>query len=135
MLVISFFIRIPSILKDNKQESKLQKYLSPLSKFAFFLSLIFIEYLATTPQSFEIVEKSWDKANHFIAFATLYILLSFGYVRLKTSSKFWLLFAFGFQIELVQSFLPFRYFSFFDILANLIGIFIGIILIKIIKNL
>ena len=43
----------------------------------FFISIIAIEFLATTTTvHIEIVENIWDKANHFIAFFTLYILIS-----------------------------------------------------------
>lgn len=71
------------------------------------------------------IEKSWDKANHFLAFFILYLLLSFAYPKLKLTCKSILLLLFGLQIESVQHFLPFREFSFFDIFADGVGIGIG----------
>lgn len=112
----------------------MKKYLNFLFKLVFFANLLIIEYLATTSRSFEIVQKSWDKANHFLAFMVLYVLISLAYDNLKIKSKFWILFAFGFQIELVQSFLPFRHFSLLDIFADIIGIFLGIFALKLISE-
>lgn len=103
-------------------------------KFLFFSALIIIEYLATTSKSIKVVESMWDKSNHFIAFFTLYILLSLSYKELSTISKVTLLLLYGLQIELVQKFLPYRDFSFLDILADSVGILIGVIFYKKIEN-
>ena len=92
----------------------------------FFVCLISIEFLATTTQEIKVIENTWDKANHFIAFFTLYTLLSFAYKELNTKTKILLLLAFGLQIEIVQSFIDGRYFSLLDIVADSIGIAIGI---------
>lgn len=96
-----------------------------ISKFMFFTCIIAIEYLATTSRHFEVVEKSWDKANHFLAFFILFLLLSFAYPKFKLTYKSILLLLFGLQIESVQHFLPFREFSFFDIFADGVGLGIG----------
>ena len=50
-----------------------------LSKICFFIALLAIDFLAFTPKSPTIIENSWDKANYFLAFCVLYILLSLGY--------------------------------------------------------
>lgn len=92
----------------------------------FFICLISIEFLATTNQEFQPIQNSWDKANHFIAFLTLYVILSFGYAKLKTQTKVLILLAFGIQIEIVQAFLPYRESSLLDIFADEVGIFSGI---------
>jgi hypothetical protein len=57
--------------------------LNKISEYSFYICIIAIEYLATTTQTIKVVENSWDKANHFIAFMVLYILLSFGYKHLN----------------------------------------------------
>jgi len=54
--------------------------LSKISAALFFIFLISIEYLALTPAQIKLVENSWDKANHFIAFAALYVTLHFGFL-------------------------------------------------------
>ncbi len=93
------------------------------------ICLIAIEYLATTKIHIEIVENIWDKSNHFIAFFTLYILLSFAYRNLSRVVRFVLLIAFGLQIEIVQELIGRSHFSTLDVLADSIGLLIGFLLI------
>ena len=93
----------------------------------FYICLVSIEYLATTTQEIKPLEHTWDKANHFIAFMTLYVLLSLAYKHLSIVMKITLLLAFGMQIEIVQSFIPGRDFSGFDVVADSVGITIGIV--------
>lgn len=102
-----------------------------LSIFAFYISIIAIEYLATTSLEIKPIQNSWDKANHFIAFFTLYITLSFGYPKLSLVKKVALLLAFGIQIEIVQAFLPNREFSLLDVVADAVGIFLGFIILRV----
>ena len=99
-------------------------------KIFFYTCLLSIEFLATTTLKIEIVESIWDKANHFIAFFVLYLLLSLAYKNFKTLKKFLLLLLFGLQIEIVQSFINGRYFSLMDIVADTIGIVLGILFYK-----
>ena len=101
-----------------------------LSKFSaafFFIFLIAIEYLALTPAQIKLIENSWDKANHFIAFAALYVTLHFGFCRLNLGAKVAILLAYGIQIEIAQSFVPNRYFSMLDVVADGIGIVFGVL--------
>jgi len=93
----------------------------------FYICLISIEYLATTTQEIKPLEHTWDKANHFIAFMTLYVLLSLAYKYLSILMKIALLLAFGMQIEIVQYFIPGREFSLLDVVADSVGIAIGIV--------
>ena len=106
----------------------------PLFKISFFICLLAVEYLATTSRRIEIVENSWDKFNHFLAFGVLCGLLNFGWQNghaAKFYVKFCILLAFGAQIELVQSLLPNRYFSLLDIVADCVGIALGTLICKI----
>lgn len=96
---------------------------------SFFFTLVVIEYLATTTRELEVVAHSWDKLNHLAAFAVLYILLSSAFGSLNIWTRVMLLMAFAVQIELVQHFIPGRYFSFLDIVADGVGIACGWILI------
>jgi len=91
----------------------------------FFATLLLIVYLATTTREIEVVANSWDKLNHLVAFAVLYLLLSAAYESLQIKMRVMLLMAFALQIELVQYFIPGRDFSWLDIVADGIGIFIG----------
>jgi hypothetical protein len=69
------------------------------------ITLLVIEFLATTTIHIEVMESIWDKANHFSAFFVLYILLNFAYRNFKIVTKGGLLLVFGLQIEIVQSFI------------------------------
>lgn len=97
-----------------------------LFKIVFAINFLAIEYLALTPQHIEVMEGLWDKQNHFIAFFVLYILLSLSIPQLSTLKKSGLLLIMGFQIEAMQYFIPGRFFSLMDIVADSIGIIIGI---------
>jgi VanZ family protein len=103
-------------------------------KTAFYTAFGAIEYLALTSRHIEIVESFWDKQNHFIAFCTLYVLLSLAYTRFSTRLKILLLLLVGFQIEITQYFIPNRYFSLMDIVADSVGIVIGIGIYKVITK-
>lgn len=96
-----------------------------------FICTVAIEFLATTTQHIEVMESMWDKANHFTAFFTLYILLSFSFKNLNIVAKSIILVAFGVQIEIVQSFIDGRSASLFDVVADSIGILIGVVFYKI----
>jgi VanZ family protein len=113
----------------------------------FWASVISIEFLATTSLIVDPIQSSsiqmnyehlvhsihhpWDKANHFIAFLSLYITFSLVYLKLPASKKAIILLIFGIQIELVQYFLPYREFSILDMVADAIGIVVGILIIRI----
>lgn len=103
-------------------------------KIMFFVCLVSIEYLATTSVHISVVEGMWDKSNHFIAFFTLYVLLSISYNQLSIVKKFLLLLLFGVQIELVQELIGRSRFSVLDIVADTIGITLGIVFYYYFKN-
>jgi len=102
--------------------------MKPLYQITFFTTLLVIEYLATTTREIEAVAHSWDKLNHFAAFAVLYLLLSMAFGQLKIWTRVLLLMAFAVQIEIVQHFIPGRDFSLLDIVADGVGIACGWIL-------
>lgn len=72
--------------------------------------------------------------NHTFAFFVLYVLFSLSYQSKSFTCKAILLFLFGFQIEFVQHFLPYREFSFLDLFADGIGVLCGALGIKIFKE-
>ncbi|MBD3808821.1 MAG: VanZ family protein, partial [Epsilonproteobacteria bacterium] len=92
--------------------------------------VVAIEYLATTTLEIKPIQNSWDKANHFIAFIILYVTLSLGYPKLEVFKKVLILLTFGIQIEAVQYFLPNREFSLLDVLADGVGIIMGMIVVR-----
>jgi VanZ family protein len=105
-----------------------------LYKFTFFITLAAIEFLATTSRHIALVANIWDKAKHSFAFFVLYILLSLAFKDLTTKEKTFLLLLYGIQIEIVQYFIPTRDFSLLDIVADLVGIAIGVVVYKLIKR-
>jgi len=103
--------------------------MTKLFQISFFICLISIEYLATTTISISVVENTWDKANHFIAFFVLYILLYRGFKIFTTLANISILMFFALQIEVLQYFIPNRYFSLLDIVADGVGMLIAIVVI------
>jgi VanZ family protein len=98
-----------------------------LYKTLFYLNFLVIEYLALTPQPIEIIENFWDKQNHFVAFLVLYLLLGLAYRDFSTAKKVAVMGAIAFQIEIVQYFIPGRFFSLLDIVADGVGVILGMI--------
>lgn len=94
-------------------------------KFAFFTALICVEILSLLPKSPEIILKSWDKFNHFLAFSTLFVLFNLAFKSVKFRVSFVLLLLFGIQIEMAQSFAPNREFSFLIFWLILLALFLG----------
>ena len=86
--------------------------------------------ITTSTPSIPIIENSWDKLNHFIAFFVLYILLYSGFKIFTILANISLLMLFAIQIEIVQYFIPNRYFSLLDVLADGVGVLIAILVIS-----
>ena len=96
-------------------------------KFSFWSCTAVIFILATIPLKMPQIDTSFgDKINHIAAFVTLYLLLVNAYVLPKRLCIVSLLF-YGFFIECVQYFLPYRDFSLLDLSADGVGIFIGMV--------
>ena len=91
-------------------------------KLAFFSAVISILVLAIIPNGGG-VDTGWDKANHFIAFFTLSLLLnrasSTAHARIRNALS---LVAFGMFIEVVQAFISYRSADYHDVIADSIGI-------------
>ncbi len=93
-------------------------------KTLFLITTAIVFYLAITSDGIEIFDNSYaDKINHMLAFFTLSLLLN------RSSSKYdarirnvTALLLFGIFIEFVQSFLPYREASVYDVVADLGGI-------------
>jgi len=91
----------------------------------FGLLFIAISYLALSPAPPAGISTGWDKANHALAFATLAFCGHFAGAR-----RLWLLFiallAYGGAIELLQLYVPNRECNWHDLLADGIGILLGL---------
>lgn len=94
----------------------------------FFLSLVIVFYLSLVPAAAMALDFLSDKMIH----AVIFLFLSF--VGLKCHfniSKTFLLimiFSFGFMIEVIHYYHPYRFFEIADLIANLIGILTALVI-------
>jgi VanZ family protein len=92
------------------------------------LLLIAITYLALVPDPPRGVSTGWDKSNHALAFASLAFTCVWAFWP-RPRQWLWLaaaLLAYGGAIEIAQSYLPPRTGDWFDLLADGVGIAIGL---------
>ncbi|MDD2781125.1 VanZ family protein [Sulfuricurvum sp.] len=101
----------------------------------FFSALISISVLAFLPDYNDLprIVSLSDLLNHAVAFSVLSILYTFAYSHTPKRITLTLI-AYGVLIEVVQAFLPTRYPSFEDIIADSVGIFLGLALRNLIKS-
>ena len=87
------------------------------------ITLVVIMYLATTGQSYPVVEDLNDKLSHILAFGALAFLADFSFPNEKFGlRKFLWLLSYGLLIEFVQYFLPYRTASALDLMADGAGL-------------
>ena len=92
----------------------------------FIILIIAITLLSLLPPKSDFELGKSDKLNHFLAYAIL--SLNFGFISTKIRSYFIgipFLIAYGLIIEFFQGFVPGRDPSFYDALANFVGVFSG----------
>ena len=84
--------------------------------------VVVVAWLAFAPFA-EPAGFSWDKANHVLAFCVMAALADGGYPgRDRELLRWGLLLGYGLGIELVQWQLPYREFSWLDLVANVVGV-------------
>lgn len=100
-----------------------------------FSALVSISILATLPDynALPPIVSVNDLLNHAAAFSVLAILYEFAYSHPIKRIAITLI-AYGALIEAVQVFLPTRFASFEDIIADSVGIFLGLTLTKLIRS-
>ena len=100
----------------------------------FFLSIILIFYLSLIPASelelFNALSFIEDKVSHGVIFFYIAILGMFCNFKIKNHILMAIIFSFGLTIEIIHYFHPYRYFEWADLLANFIGIIIGLTIYK-----
>ena len=102
---------------------------------SFCITLVMIAYLATSSLEFTPVSSIYDKVNHMAAFLVLGLLLDFSFPKSRfNTNKIFPLIAYGISLEMIQHYLPHRMFSFFDIGADILGLFAYGLLIPFIKR-
>ncbi|WP_020407416.1 VanZ family protein [Hahella ganghwensis] len=89
-------------------------------------ALLAVGYLsAIVPAKYTPVATLNDKLVHLCAFAGLFVLLRVTHRQLHLTTLVVGLLSYGLAVEIHQWFLPFRSFSLADLLADAIGIMIG----------
>lgn len=99
----------------------------PFWRVALGLSLLAILWLATTSSPYPMPSSPNDKVNHVIAFVELTLLARLGWPGLPAIRYTIPLLAFGLALELVQSQLDHRDFSWADLAADAAGIVLGLL--------
>ena len=102
-------------------------YSSLLFKFLLYTTLGAITTLAFLPNydALPPLVSFSDLLNHAVAFIVLFILLKMAYPKLSLKYSVAFLLAYALWIEAVQYFLPTRFASWSDVLADSVGILIG----------
>ena len=112
------------LLKKEKSSDMEQK--NKLFLVLFIIIIIAITVLSLLPPKSGLELGKSDKLNHFLAYAIL--SLNFGFISTKIRSYFIgipFLITYGLLIEFFQGFVPGRDPSFYDALANFVGVFSG----------
>lgn len=92
------------------------------SRILFYSALVLGSALAFSPSGNALHQHMNDKLLHGIGFVIMAFLAHAAHPRAKTIYAVLGLVLFGFLIELVQAFLPYRSFSLWDLLADVIGL-------------
>lgn len=96
--------------------------------------LMAVSYLALTPTPPKAADLGWDKLNHFSAFGTLMVLAGRVWPGRWMLGALGLL-AYGGLIELLQTQVPGRAAEWADLLADGIGILLGLALLAALRRL
>ncbi len=102
---------------------------------AFWLPLCFVTYMALTPLQHAAIPRTNDKVMHLLAFGYLTGAFAVAYTRWTTWQRTaGIMLAYGVLIEGVQAFIPNRYCSWRDIVADSIGIALALMGLYVIKK-
>lgn len=108
-----------------------------LWKAAFCALLVIVSWLALTPQPPHAMDTGWDKLNHLLAFAALALAGRYGFPgsHVRALAVAAALLGFGIAIEWLQSFVPSRSSELNDVLADAIGIALGLLAAAVVRRL
>ncbi len=93
----------------------------------YVLYVLIITYLSLTPTEHKVLENLnlWDKASHFIAYMILFIIVKKVHTKSNYLTCAIICFVYSFILECIQYFVPNRYFDVLDMLANALGMVLG----------
>jgi len=97
------------------------------ARWGFWLLLSAITGLSLLPLQFAVQSGLSDKIEHFAGYAALAAACRIGYTHMVTPWRLGVaIVAYGIAIEIAQSFIPGRVMSGWDIVANTVGVLIGL---------
>ena len=109
-----------------------------ITKVGFWLTLIVLTYLFLVPPQYLVPDifDWWDKLQHSLAFGVLTFLGLLAYCtnQIKVRRMVLALVSYGALIEILQSVSGWRYGEFRDWLADLLGIFIAVVIFRLLRN-
>ena len=104
------------------------------ARLVLVLALLIITSMALTPTPGEVQQSVNDKLGHALAFLLLAFLVHTSWPRSQFGwRQFSALLGYGVALETAQHFIPNRYFSLLDLLADLAGIALYILMIPLVR--
>lgn len=104
------------------------------ARLVLVLALLMITSMALTPTPGEVQQSVNDKLGHALAFLLLAFLVHTSWPRIQFGwRQFSALLGYGVALEVAQHFIPNRYFSLLDMLADLAGILLYILMIPLVR--
>lgn len=104
-----------------------------LGRTLYFTYLIIILISAIIPPS-NIPSSIDDKIVHAVGFMGVALLYAWAYKKEKWWKNIIYGLAFGIFIEIIQYFIPYRSFELFDIIADGVGLILGVLLVEIMRK-
>jgi len=92
--------------------------------------ILIITYFSLTPIEHKMPVEvwDWDKASHFTAYLFLAMFVRRVHIRFSYLTCVITCFSYSFVIECIQYFIPNRQFELLDMLANLLGAILGVVI-------
>ena len=94
----------------------------------YVLYVLVITYYSLTPTENIISDNRWDKVSHFFTYLILVILIKNVHIRLSYLTCILICCNYSFITECIQYYIPNRQLDVFDMLANLLGTVLGVII-------
>ena len=94
----------------------------------YIIYVLIITYLSLTPIEHKGPVVIWDKAAHFTAYLLLAMFVKKVHIRFSYLTCVIACFSYSFVIECLQYFIPNRQFEPLDMLANLLGAILGVVI-------
>ncbi|ROS05062.1 VanZ like protein [Sinobacterium caligoides] len=112
-----------------------QRYVLNFYRLCFWLILLFVSQQSLVPQPAQVFENSWDKALHFTAWfgVSVAAYLAYGY-HSRGLKVILAVFAYAVLVECGQLWVPGRFFSLLDMLANGLGCLLAVLAIVLLER-